>query len=195
MNSVRALEQALQTMQLFIPATGIGAPVVLLMVGWYYSFLVKGGQAPKGVFRQLAWRGFWMLVIGVVAPIALSSAEFWLKGPVSRYSPSTLAAAGNVVVTAMLAGILGLIWSAVRVFGASPPGTSALGEKQPLVAKDPQAASLGEIPTPLPAAPDPQQDSGGGLPVTIDDLASAQIFPGATSAGEKSSERGDDKPV
>ena len=182
-------------MQLFIPATAIGTPVVLLMIGWYYSFLIKGGQAPKGVFRQLAWRGFWMLIIGVVAPIVLSSAEFWLIGPVSRSSPATVAAVGNVVVAAMLAGILRLIWSAVRVFGASPPGTSTLGEEQLVVATDPQAALLGEIPRSPPTAPDPRRASGGSMAVAIGDLESAQIFPGATSTDEKSGEKGDDPPV
>lgn len=189
-----ALEQALQTLQLFIPATGIGTPVVLLMVGWYYSFLDKGGQAPKGVFRQLAWRGFWMLVIGVVVPIALSSAEFWLVGPASRYSGAVLAVAGNVVVVVMLVGILGLVWSAVRLFGASPPGTSALREEQPLVVTDPLAASRGDTPGTQPTPVDIHQASGGGAPVKIDTVVSAHILPDTYSVDEESDNKDGESP-
>jgi len=182
MDSGKALEQVLQTLQLFIPATGIGAPVVLLMVGWYYSFLDQGGQAPRIVFRKLAWRGFWMLAIGVVFPICLSSAKFWLTGPASRHSPTTLAVIGNFAVAAMLVGIFVLILSAARVFRASPPGTNTLGEEEALVFSDSKEGPVTEFSGISPKSSKPEESSGGGQAVSIEDFRASQMQPGLLDA-------------
>ncbi len=182
MDGGKALEQVLQTLQLFIPATGIGAPVVLLMVGWYYSFLDRGGQAPRIDFRKLVRRGFGMLAIGVVFPIGLSSAEFWLTGPASRYSPATLAVIGNFAVTAMLIGIFVLILSAVRVFRASPPGKSALEDEKALVLSDYQEGLIAKFSGISPKASKPEESSGGGQAVSVEDFRASQMWPGSPDA-------------